>query len=274
MALKKIFDAFQHSTDAQRTYREIMFLQEFSHDNIIKLLDVIPSQNDQDIYLIFEHMDIDLYHLVKQDILKKHQQQFIIYQIAKALKYLHSAELLHRDIKPSNILIDVECRVKLCDFGLVRSLDRNEEEDAIVMTEYVATRWYRAPEILMRSQCYTKGVDIWSFGCLIAEMVKGRPLFPGVSTIDQLERVVAWTGIPKKSDIEALGSDAGLSMLENLNGLKLKGKQESLHSDDKMLLDLVNRMLQFNPRKRISIEEVLKHPYLEDFHDFKNEPSC
>ena len=122
VALKKIFDAFQHSTDAQRTYREITFLQEFDHDNIIKLLDVIRAENDKDIYLVFEFMDVDLHSLVREGILKEKHKQFVVYQIAKALKYLHSAELLHRDLKPSNVLLNSECIVKLCDFGLVRSL--------------------------------------------------------------------------------------------------------------------------------------------------------
>jgi mitogen-activated protein kinase 15 len=106
VALKKIFDAFQHSTDAQRTYREIMFLQEFDHENIIKLLDVIKADNDKDIYLIFEFMEIDLHSLIREGILRDKHKQFIVYQIAKALKYLHSAELLHRDLKPSNILLN------------------------------------------------------------------------------------------------------------------------------------------------------------------------
>lgn len=121
----------------------------------------------------------------------------------------------------------------------------------------------------MGSQSYTKGVDIWSFGCLMAEMIKGKPLFAGTSTVDQLQKVVTWTGMPKKTDIEALGSDVGVSMLDNLNNIRLKPNHESLKCDDKIAMDLINRMLQFNPKRRITIDEILKHPYLQEFHDPK-----
>lgn len=133
-ALKKIFDAFQHATDAQRTYREIIFLQEFDHDNIIKLVNVIKADNDKDIYLVFEFMDIDLHSVIRENILKDKHKEYIVYQIAKAIKYLHSADLLHRDLKPSNILINSDCLVKVCDFGLVRSVAISDGDSPAIMT--------------------------------------------------------------------------------------------------------------------------------------------
>jgi mitogen-activated protein kinase 15 len=115
---------------------------------------------------------------------------------------LHSGGLIHRDLKPSNILVNEACEAKLCDFGLVRSVDDVNNNDKFnMLTEYIATRWYRAPEILLASCRYSKEVDIWGFGCLAAEMAKGKPLFPGTSTINQLERVIMWTGQPTQSDI-------------------------------------------------------------------------
>jgi mitogen-activated protein kinase 15 len=144
-ALKKNFDAFNNSTDAQRTYREIMFLMELSHPNIIKLEEVIRAENNRDIYLVFEHMDIDLFTLIREDILAERHRKFIFYQMARALYYLHSGGLIHRDIKPSNVLVNENCEAKLCDFGLVRSLDDGPEDPQDVLTEYIATRWYRAP---------------------------------------------------------------------------------------------------------------------------------
>lgn len=125
-ALKKNFDAFQNSTDAQRTYREIMFLQQFQHPNIIKMEHIIKAQNDRDIYIVFEFMDIDLYTLIRENILGEKHKRYILYQIAKALYYLHEADLVHRDIKPSNILVNENCLAKVCDFGLVRSVDDEE----------------------------------------------------------------------------------------------------------------------------------------------------
>jgi len=144
VALKKIFDAFQNATDAQRTFREIMFLQEVNnHENIIRLLNVLKAENDRDIYLIFEYMETDLHAVIRANILEEIHKQYIMYQLFKALKYMHSAELLHRDIKPSNILLNSECQVKIADFGLARSLAQISEKQSTnpILTDYVATRW-------------------------------------------------------------------------------------------------------------------------------------
>ena len=162
----------------------------------------------------------------------------------------------------------------MCDFGLVRSVEQEEEEEPVLMTEYIATRWYRAPEILLGSQCYTKGIDIWSLRCLMAEMIKGKPLFPGTSTVDQLEKVVAWTGMPKRSDLEALNTDVGASMMESLMNMRVRGSHDTLKCEDPLAMDLIDKMLQFNPNKRITVEEILRHPYLEEFHDASKEPVC
>jgi mitogen-activated protein kinase 15 len=173
VALKKCFDAFRNSTDAQRTYREIMYLQKLAgHENIIRLQHVIRAENDKDIYLTFDHMETDLHAVIRANILEEVHKKYIIYQVLKALKYMHTGELLHRDIKPSNLLLNSDCHVKLCDFGLCRSVA--EKMDVVgpkpVLTDYVATRWYRAPEILLGSPQYTKAVDMWAVGCILGEV--------------------------------------------------------------------------------------------------------
>ena len=124
VALKKIFDAFRNPQDAQRTFREIMFLQEFGkHTNIIKLVNVIRANNDKDIYLVFDFMDTDLHAVIRKGtILKDVHKRYIMYQLLKATKYMHSGNVIHRDYKPSNILLDSDCLIKICDFGLARSL--------------------------------------------------------------------------------------------------------------------------------------------------------
>jgi mitogen-activated protein kinase 15 len=117
---------------------------------------------------------------------------------------MHSANLLHRDLKPSNLLLNSECHVKVADFGLARSLDTKEPDQTPILTDYVATRWYRAPEILLGSNKYTKGVDMWSLGCILAELLLGKPVFPGTSTLNQLDRVMEIIGRPSSDDIDAI----------------------------------------------------------------------
>ncbi len=125
-------------------------------------------------------METDLNAVIHAEILEEIHKKYIIYQILKAVKYMHSGELIHRDLKPSNILLDSECKVKIADFGLARSLLNKEvDQNVQVLTEYVATRWYRAPEILFGSTNYGKEVDIWSIGCILGELMKKKPIFPG-----------------------------------------------------------------------------------------------
>jgi mitogen-activated protein kinase 15 len=154
------------------------------------LLNVIKAENNKDIYLVFDYMEIDLHHVNRSNILQDIHKVYIIYQIVKCLKYLHSAEIVHRDLKPANILIDAECNVKVADFGLARSIQAYDDESAPVMTDYVATRWYRAPEIVLGSCQYSKAVDIWSVGCILGELILGKAIFPGKSTINQVELII------------------------------------------------------------------------------------
>ncbi|OAF69740.1 Defective in aggregation protein C [Intoshia linei] len=213
VALKKIFDAFRNKTDAQRTFREIAFLQEFSdHPNIIKLQNVVKAHNDRDIYLVFEFMgailkyqciyfisETDLHNVIKKaNILKDIHKCYLMYQLFSATKFIHSGNVIHRDFKPSNILIDSNCFMKVCDFGLARSLTQLTEPDETdpTLTEYVATRWYRAPEILLASSTYTTGIDMWSLGCIFGEMMLGKPLFPGTSSLNQIEKILSTIRAP------------------------------------------------------------------------------
>ncbi|XP_029779119.1 mitogen-activated protein kinase 15 isoform X2 [Suricata suricatta] len=203
VAIKKIFDAFRDKTDAQRTFREIVLLQELGdHPNIIRLLDVIPAENDRDIYLVFEPMDTDLSAVIgKGRLLQDVHKRFITYQLLRATKFIHSGGIIHRDQKPSNILLDASCLVKLCDFGLARPLGGlREGPEGPALTDYVATRWYRAPELLLSSSWYTPGVDMWSVGCVLGEMLCGRPLFPGTSTLHQLQLILKTIPPPSEED--------------------------------------------------------------------------
>ncbi|PHJ24641.1 cmgc mapk family [Cystoisospora suis] len=280
VALKKIFDAFQNATDAQRTFREIMFLQELAgHENIVRLMNVLKADNDRDIYLVFDYMETDLHAVIRADILEEIHKQYIIYQLLRAIKYMHSGELLHRDMKPSNVLLNSECQVKVADFGLARSVAHSDSNNSEaggnpVLTDYVATRWYRAPEILLGSTGYTKGVDMWSLGCILGELLSGRPIFPGTSTMNQLERIMTITGRPSAEDIEAIKSPFAATMMESLPAGKVKSMREAFPNASPEALDLLRQLLQFNPNKRISAEKALEHPYVRQFHNPDDEPVC
>ncbi|XP_060948701.1 mitogen-activated protein kinase 15 isoform X2 [Limanda limanda] len=277
VAVKKIFDAFRNRTDAQRTFREIMFLQEFGdHPNIVKLLNVIRAQNDKDIYLIFEYMDSDLHAVIKKgNLLKDIHKRYVMYQLFKGVKYLHSGNVIHRDQKPSNVLLDTDCVVKLCDFGLARSLNQIQEDSGNpALTEYVATRWYRAPEILLGSTRYTKGVDMWSLGCILGEMLLGKALFPGTSTINQIEKIMIAIPHPSPEDVLAIKSEYGSSVIQRML-LKPQVSLEDLlqPSAPPDALDLLRGLLVFNPDKRLTAEQALQHPYVARFHNPTKEPA-
>uniref|UniRef100_A0A672GK18 Mitogen-activated protein kinase n=1 Tax=Salarias fasciatus TaxID=181472 RepID=A0A672GK18_SALFA len=229
VAIKKI-SPFEHQTYCQRTLREIKILLRFHHENIIGINDILRARhidNMRDVYIVQTLMETDLYKLLKSQRLSNDHVCYFLYQILRGLKYIHSANVLHRDLKPSNLLINTTCDLKICDFGLARIADPEHDHTGF-LTEYVATRWYRAPEIMLNSKGYSKSIDIWSVGCILAEMLSNKPLFPGKHYLDQLNHILA--------------------------------------------LDLLGRMLTFNPSKRISVEEALAHPYLEQYYDPTDEP--
>lgn len=274
VALKKVFDAFSNATDAQRTYREVLFLQQLSaHENIIRLRNVIKADNNKDLYLVFDFMETDVHHVIRAKILEEIHKQFIIYQLLKALKYVHSADLIHRDLKPSNILIDSECHVKVGDFGLARSVNSEDDGNA-KLTDYVATRWYRAPEILLGSTKYTKAVDMWSVGCILAELITGKPLFPGTSTLNQIERVLELIGRPRPEDIEAVESQHTNAIFNSIKVTKKKSFHSTFVGASEDALDLLKKLLTFNPSQRITAEEALKHKYVEQFASPEEEITC
>ncbi|XP_014671893.1 PREDICTED: extracellular signal-regulated kinase 2-like [Priapulus caudatus] len=275
VAVKKIFDAFRNRTDAQRTFREISFLQEFSdHTNIVKLHSVLKAENDKDIYLVFEYMETDLHNVIKKGgILKEIHKRYIMYQLFRAVKYLHSGNVIHRDNKPSNILLDADCTVKLADFGLARSLAQLEDDEVDpCLTEYVATRWYRAPEILLGSHRYTKGVDMWSCGCILGEMFLSKPVFAGKSTIHQIEKIMTSIPTPSPTDVMCIGSSYGASVVEKAARKPKKPLDELLGNVPADALDLVQKLLVFNPDKRLTAEECLAHPFVAKFHKPSDEP--
>ncbi|CAD8055195.1 unnamed protein product [Paramecium sonneborni] len=273
VALKKVFDAFQNSTDAQRTFREVCFLQQLTdHENIVKLLKVIPAENQKDLYMVFEYMETDLHKVIRAGLLKPLHMQYIIYQLLKCLKFIHSGELIHRDLKPSNLLIDSDCKVKVADFGLARSVAQSENYNELpIMTEYVATRWYRAPEILLGSHSYAKSVDMWSVGCILGEMIIGKAIFSGASTLNQIEKIIELIGRPKQEDLEQMNAQLALQILDSIQIQKRKSFAGFFPNATPDFIDFIRKCLDWNPLKRMTIEEALKHSIMIQFVNTEEE---
>lgn len=238
-------------------------------------------------------MECDLAAIIRsgQPLTDAHFQSFI-YQILCGLKYIHSANVLHRDLKPGNLLVNADCELKICDFGLARGFSIDPEENAGYMTEYVATRWYRAPEIMLSFQSYTKAsmyipitgsktpttnmvpVDVWSVGCILAELLGGRPFFKGRDYVDQLNQILHYLGTPNEETLSRIGSPRAQEYVRNLPFMPKVPFQRLFPNANPDALDLLDRMLAFDPSSRISVEEALEHPYLHIWHDASDEPSC
>merc|ERR1719158_2139842 len=216
VAIKKI-SPFEHQTYCQRTLREIKILNRFQHENIIDIRDILrPVHIDQlrDVYIVQSLMETDLYKLLKTQRLSNDHICYFLYQILRGLKYIHSANVLHRDLKPSNLLLNTTCDLKICDFGLARVADPEHDHTGF-LTEYVATRWYRAPEIMVNSKGYSQSIDMWAVGCILAEMLSNRPIFPGKHYLDQLNHILGILGSPSPDDLNCIINEKARSYLQS-----------------------------------------------------------
>ncbi|KAH9396251.1 Mitogen-activated protein kinase 1 [Tyrophagus putrescentiae] len=273
VAIKKI-SPFEHQTYCQRTLREIKILTRFKHENIIDIRDIIRATNIsrmKDVYIVQCLMETDLYKLLKTQKLSNDHICYFLYQILRGLKYIHSANVLHRDLKPSNLLLNTTCDLKICDFGLARVADPDHDHTGF-LTEYVATRWYRAPEIMLNSKGYTKSIDIWSVGCILAEMISNRPLFPGRHYLDQLNHILNILGSPSEEDLSCIMNVKARTYLQSLQQKPKQPWTVLMPDADPNALDLLDKMLTFNPNKRITVEEALAHRYFSQYYDPADEP--
>ncbi|GAA6010734.1 hypothetical protein JCM11491_002921 [Sporobolomyces phaffii] len=282
VAIKKIAP-FDHSMFALRTLRELKLLRYFAEqqvsENIISIVDIVkPTSLDsfKEVYLIQELMETDLYRVIKTQTLSDDHVQYFVYQTLRALKALHSADVIHRDLKPSNLLLNANCDLKVCDFGLARSVTTAEPNgtETGFLTEYVATRWYRAPEIMLSFKQYTKAIDIWSVGCIAAEMLSGRPLFPGRDYHNQLSLILAVTGTPTLDEFYKITSRRSRDYLRALPFQKKRDFGDLFPNASSAAVDFLAKTMTFDPTKRLTVEQCLEHPYVSAYHDPDDEPTA
>lgn len=220
-------------------------------------------------------MESDLHQIIQsgQALTPEHVRYFL-YQLLRGLKYVHSAHVLHRDLKPSNLLVNATCELKIGDFGMARGLAARPEEHAAFMTEYVATRWYRAPELLLSLHHYTQAIDVWSVGCIFAEMMGRRQLFPGKNYLHQLQLILGVLGTPSAKVVGAIGAERVRRYVQGLPPRQAVPLHALYPQAEAPALDLLARMLQLDPARRITVVDALAHPYLAKYHDPEDEPEC
>jgi serine/threonine protein kinase len=238
--------------------REISILRELHHPNIVDLREVINSQGK--LTLVFECLDYDLKRFLdmQKGALPANLIKSYAYQMVAGLCYCHCHRIIHRDMKPQNLLINQRGFIKLADFGLARAFTiplRN-------YTHEVITLWYRPPEILLGSKFYSLGIDMWSTGCIIAEMMMMKPIFPGDSEIDELFSIFRVLGTPTEETLPGITQLPAFS--ETFPKWRAKNLAELIPNTESAGVDLVRQMLSYDPAKRISSKAALDHPYFND----------
>ena len=256
VALKKIRLDAEDEGIPSTAIREISLLKELQHQNIVRLYDVVHTEKK--LTLVFEYLDQDLkkYLDVCDGGLSTEIVQSFLKQLLLGIAYCHNHRVLHRDLKPQNLLINREGELKLADFGLARAFGIPVRS----YTHEVVTLWYRAPDVLMGSKHYSTSVDMWSVGCIFAEMANGRPLFPGTSERDQLLRIFKALGTPSVEDFPGIVDLPKYDPMTPVHPAPTSWKSLCKHGTPEMI-DLLQRMLQYNPAKRISPEEALAHSF-------------
>ncbi|KAG1704561.1 hypothetical protein DVH05_005492 [Phytophthora capsici] len=279
VAIKNIQRAFDDLTDAKRIVREIKLMRHLNHKCVLGVEDIfepVALSKFEDVYIVSQLMATDLHRVIySRHALSDEHIAFFMYQMLCAMKYVHSANVIHRDLKPSNVLVNANCELKICDFGLARGVFPEEE---LELTEYVVTRWYRAPEIMLGCMKYTREVDVWSMGCIFAEMMSRKPLFPGQDYIDQLHLIMNALGAPNDQELYFL-TNARARKFMNAEFQKrgpnpTKPLAHMFTDSPPDALDLLQKMLVIDPNKRISVDDALAHPYLASIRNVDDETTA
>lgn len=236
--------------------REVKYLKELHHPNVVRLIDVISLKRG--IAMVFEYMDTDLENVIRDRslVLSKSDVKAYMLGMLQALKYCHERWVVHRDIKPNNFLISRDGMIKLTDFGLSRVYGSPERR----YTNQVFARWYRPPELLFGSTCYGPGVDIWALGCVFAELLLRKPWFPAESDVEVLSLIFNALGTPKGEDWGGLKNMPAFIKFSDRDGLPLKSQFPGVEAE---ALDLLSKLVALDARRRISAADALDHPYFK-----------
>ena len=290
VVLKEIRQKKTEDAPSKEVLREILIMMNFTHPHIVKYNSVFVHKCQVVIEMEFCITSLS-------NVIKKISKPFYVAQIKKiirsialGIKFLHDHDIIHRDIKPGNIFIDENCVVKIGDFGSARispqqkkenkenkeneleekkksqqSKDKKEQKEKRPLTPGIGTKWYKAPEIIFGNKHYDKSVDIWSFGCLMAEMFLLEPLFPGSTDFEMINLIFSFIGFSKE-DESVLKPQLHINIRERPK----KAFENTFDIADKDSIDLMSKMLVANPNKRITVEEILKHPFLKNEESYMN----
>lgn len=299
VAIKKINHGLEN--DVKSILREIRLLRHFDHENILAIYDIMkpPVRGPwNDIYLVLEKMDTDLHYVLHSNqTFSNEHAQWVMYQLLRGVKAIHAAKALHRDLKPSNLLMNRNCDLKICDFGLARGFDESrspprkqkrqqqalqegEEDDEPphnALTEYVVTRWYRAPELLVQNREYGQGVDLWSVGCILGECLSREVLFPGKDYLMQTRLIVQALGAPDEAALTRLVESVAAREYIQLVGQTSAWRPVARRMPEGTALaalDLMEQLLAFDAAGRPSAAQALGHPWFAALKGLNPEPGA
>lgn len=274
VAIKKFTRPFENSEHAKRTYREIKILRHLNggpHNNVLQLIDVFTPQMDiatlTDIYMVTELAESNLREVINHNDLSEAHIRLLMYRLLVGLKYIHSSGVIHRDLKPENIALWSDCSLRIIDMGLAKWGHSPKD------TPYVQTRWYRAPEVVTLCD-YDDRSDMWSFGCILAECFTHTVTFPGVDTVSQFVQIFEKRGTPPASLLDKVPSDAIRSFMRSLGHRKSTPMSKFVPNASPVAIDLLEKLLCYDPAARLSAEAALEHPFFAESHNPECEPTC
>jgi len=277
LAIKRIRPYANDDWDAKHTLREIRLLKLLGpHPNIISLYELSLFLPKTELYMMMELMDCDLHRVIqsKQSLSEKHHKCFLK-QMLEGIKAMHSIGVFHRDLKPGNILVSKDCQLRITDFGLARFMDastRRGENELNPMTQYVVTRWYRPPELLLAPNLpYGEPVDLWSIGCILAELLRRKPLFPGKSHLNQAQLIFELKGYTSAKELGFPVSAEAASFLDKKCRYRKQSIRKYVPDASEAAISLLELLLAVNPSQRPTAEQALQHPFLADaevLHDY------